>query len=109
MSENILQKRPCLIPALIAAIMLLGALGQLPYGYYQLLRFITCCVSIYIAYTAYSWQKEWAAWLVGFVALLFNPLFPVHLTREIWQSIDITCAVLFIVVACILKKDSANE
>ncbi len=56
-------QRPHLIPALVAAAMLLGALANWPYGYYQLLRFVTCGVAVYVAYTAYNCQKMWAVWL----------------------------------------------
>ena len=78
--------------------MLLGDLADVPYGYYQLLRFVVCGVGIYVAFTAYSWQKMWAVWLFGFIALLFNPLIPIYLSRELWQPIDVICAVLFVVI-----------
>ncbi len=102
--ENILQKKPHLIPSIIAALMLFGALAPWPYGYYQLLRFLVCGVSAYVAYIAYSWQKLWATWLFGIIAVLFNPLLPIHLSREIWQPIDVICAIIFIVSALILKQ-----
>ena len=76
MNKDMLKVRPHLIPSLIAAAMLLLALADLPYGYYQLLRFIVCGVGVYVAYTAYNWQKKWVMWLFGFIALLFNPLIP---------------------------------
>ena len=96
MHSRILQSRPHLIPALIAAIMLVAALADWPYGYYQLLRFVTCGVAAYIAYLAYQRQKMWAAWLFGLIAVLFNPLIPVHLNREAWAIIDCTCAMVFV-------------
>jgi hypothetical protein len=99
-----LEKHSRLISPLIAAAMLLGALADLPYGYYQLLRFVVCGVGAYIAYMAYNWQKIWVVWLFGFIALLFNPLIVIHLSRELWQPIDFICAVLFIIVAFGLKK-----
>lgn len=104
MSGHMLQKRPHLIPAIIAAVMLVGALARWPYGYYQLLRFVVCPVSVYVAYKAYNWQRLWGTWLFGFIAVLFNPLIPIHLSRELWQPIDVTCAVLFVAAAFILKK-----
>ncbi len=109
MIRGVLQKRPHLMPAIIAAVMLFGALGQWPDDYYQLLRFVTCCVSVYVAYTAYTWQKIWAVWLFGFIAVLFNPLAPIHFSRELWQYIDIICAVLFAVIAFILRKPAEEK
>ncbi|MHC4132546.1 MAG: DUF6804 family protein [Planctomycetota bacterium] len=104
MSESILEKRPHLIPSLIAAFMLFGAMAPWPYGYYQLLRFVVCGASVFVAYTSYNWQKIWSTWLFGFIALLFNPLIPIHLSKEIWQPIDVICAILFIVIAFVFKK-----
>ena len=104
MITNFLEKQSHVIPAVVAALMLFGALGDWPYGYYQLLRFVVCGVSVYVAFIAYGWEKLWAAWLFGFVAVLFNPLLPIHLSRDLWQPIDVICAVLFVVVGLILKK-----
>jgi len=56
--KSILEKRPCLIPAGVASIMLFLALAPWPYGYYQLLRFVVCGVSAYMAFMAYTWQKN---------------------------------------------------
>lgn len=104
MGKSILEKRPHLVPAVIAAIMLLLALAPWPYGYYQLLRFVVCGAAGYVAVIAYNWQKMWAVWLFGLVAVLFNPLIPIHLTRELWQPIDVICGILFVIAAIILNK-----
>lgn len=103
------EERPHLIPNMIAAAMLFGTLADLPYGYYQLLRFVVCGVAVYVAFSAYNGQKMWAVWIFGFVALLFNPLIPIHLPRELWQPIDLICAILFIVMAFVLKKSSEDK
>jgi len=103
------EKRPHLIPCIIAALILLGALAPWPYAYYQLLRFVTCGVAVYVAFTAYKWQKMWAVWMFGFVVLLFNPLIPIHLSRELWQPIDVICAILFVVMAFVLKKTEEQK
>ena len=104
-----LEKRPRLIPSIITATMLLLALAPWPYGYYQLLRFVVCGVSVYVSFMAYNWQKMWATWLFGFIAVLFNPLIPIHLPREIWQPIDIICAILFAGSAIILKNQQSKK
>ena len=104
MIKTLLQDRPHFIPCIIAALMLFGALGDWPYGYFQLLRFVVCGVSAYVAFTAYTWEKLWATWVFGVIAVLFNPLTPIHLSREIWQPIDFICAVLFIISIFILKE-----
>ena len=109
MNDSLLEKRPHLVPAAIAALMLFGALGYWPYGYYQLLRFVVCGISAYTAFMAYEWQKQWVAWLFGFIAVLFNPLIPIHLPREVWQMIDVTCAFLFVAIAFALRKPKEQQ
>ena len=103
MTGNFIERRPHLTPSIIAAVMLFLSLASWPYGYYQLLRFVVCGAAAYVAFTAYNWQKLWATWLFGFVAVLFNPLILIHLPREIWQPIDVVCGILFIAIAAILK------
>jgi len=104
-----LERRPHLIPCLAAALMLLGALADWPYGYYTLLRFVVCGAAVYVAYTAYNWQRMWAVWLFGFIALLFNPLIPIYLSRELWQPIDLVCAMLFLIVAFLVRESNGAK
>jgi len=104
-----LEKRPHLIPSLIAALMLFGALAPWPYGYYQLLRWVTCAAAVWVAFLAYNWQKKWAMVLFGFVAVLFNPLIPIHLNRQLWQPIDVICALLFVAVTFLLKNPTEDK
>ena len=101
---DMLQNRPHLIPCIVAAVVLLGALGGWPYGYYQLLRWITCGAAVWVAFLAYGWEKKWATVIFAIVAVLFNPLLPIHLSKEIWQPIDLVCSLLFGVVAFVLKE-----
>ena len=103
-----MEKRPHLIPALIVAAMLFIAIAPLPYGYYTFLRWATCAVAIYIAVQAYQWKRIWATWLLGAIAVLFNPFVPIYLTREIWQPINIIGALLFGASTFFLKKQAED-
>ena len=71
--------------------MLCIALMPLPYGYYTLLRIVICGASGLIALHEYEKKEELSAWVLGFsfIAILYNPVIPVHLTREIWTPINI--------------------
>jgi hypothetical protein len=109
MNKSIIDKRPHLIAAGIAAIMLLLAIAPWPYGYYQLLRFVVCGTAAYVAFLAYNWQKLWVVWIFGFVAVLFNPLLTIHLSREIWQPIDIICGMFFIVIMIVISKPKSSS
>ena len=81
----------------VASAMLFAALGRHPYGFYQLLRLVVCGVSAYSAYTANnSGQIRWT-WLLGLIALLFNPFVPIYLSRADWLPIDLLVAVVLLV------------
>jgi FtsH-binding integral membrane protein len=99
-----MKRRPHLIPALIVVIMLIVAIAPLAYVYYQLLRWVVCGVAVFIAVLAYRWKRIWAICLFGLVAILFNPLAPIYLTKQIWQPIDLACAVLFITSIFVLRE-----
>jgi hypothetical protein len=76
--------------------MLISALDRHPYSYYTLLRWVVCGVAAYVTYVAFQTEKAPGAWLFGIMALLFNPIIPVHLSRATWQPIDVLSAIIFI-------------
>jgi len=93
------------IPVRVAIVMLLLAIPPMwPYGYYTLLRLVVCGVSIYVVLQAkkskdYSWM-----WGMGFIALLFNPLIPIHLNKGLWAVIDLGVAAIFAILLSKFKK-----
>ncbi|MBB2905806.1 hypothetical protein FHR76_002188 [Rhizobium sp. RAS22] len=82
---------------LLPAAALLVALLPLPYGYYTLLRLVITAFAAFFAYVEYDKQKAFTGWVFGFigVALLFNPLIPVHLSRSSWFFLDLIAAGVF--------------
>jgi divalent metal cation (Fe/Co/Zn/Cd) transporter len=89
---------------LAAAVLLVAALARHPYGYYQILRLVVCAVSIYSAYLAAQFSRQGWLWFFGGVAVLFNPLLPVHLNREAWAGIDLGVAIGFLASVWFLRK-----
>ncbi|MCD5382278.1 MAG: hypothetical protein LR017_03100 [Candidatus Pacebacteria bacterium] len=91
----------------VAAIALfLALLDGWQYGFFTLLRFIVFASTAYVAWMAYEEQKEKWVWILGFVALLFNPFIPIHLTREIWLPIDFATGVALVVSVFLLKLNT---
>ena len=104
-----MHRRPHLIPCAIAAAFLVGALARCPYGYYILLRWVTCASAVYVAFAAHEWKRFAWVWLFGVVALLFNPLVPVHLSRGVWQPIDVATALLFVAAGAGLSRPPSEQ
>jgi len=78
------------LPQAIASGMLLWALypGN-PYGYYTLLHWVCCGTLIYLAYQAINLKRQTWVWILGITALVYNPIFRLHLNRELWSAINI--------------------
>ena len=85
------------IAAIVAAVILLLAIPSIwPYAYYQILRWVVTAAALYIAYVAYRLgRKSWVGVMIA-MAVLFNPLLPIHLDKEMWSIIDFVAAVAFL-------------
>lgn len=82
----------------ITAALLVMATFDLPYGYYTLLRIVVCAFAV--AVFACAWdgatpKRIWPLIFVG-VAIVFNPLIPIHLERATWFFLDVGAAVLIV-------------
>ena len=80
------------------AILLCIALAHLPYGFYTLLRIVTCGAAGLLAYVAYEQSKRLTGWVAALcvVALVFNPVILVYFPRSVWMYVDVGTASLFI-------------
>lgn len=95
-----------MIPTLIASVILLGCLiDGLPYGYFQILRWVVFGVCGYRAYLAYTMNNKTWLWILGCSAVLFNPIAPIHLDREIWAVLDVIMAVILLITLKTLKVE----
>ena len=75
------------------ATMLLICLFDMPYGYYELIRFVAMVVFGINAFN-YSTKEDGSLMTTMVVlALLFQPLFPISLGRTIWNVVDILVAI----------------
>ena len=76
--------------------MLLLGVAPLPYGYYTLLRLLTCLVFAVGAYISYTRKVNLLASIYLLAALLFNPIIKVHFSKGTWSVIDTVAAVLLL-------------
>lgn len=78
---------------LLSAGMLLVGVFPLPYDYYTLLRLVVTLTAVISAHHFHKAKMGQTAIIFGFIALLFNPLIPLHLNKPMWLIIDIVVAV----------------
>jgi len=111
MHNNILKKFSSVNSklGLIVFLFLIWAILDHSLAYYTFLRWITCGLACYYAYLAYSFEpKGWFGAFI-FIALLFNPIYPVKLNREIWAYIDFVTAIFFIVSILTLENSKGES
>lgn len=89
-----------------AAMLFLGV-APLPYGYYTLLRLVTCGVFAFASFLAFKRAVPNLAWLYALVALIFNPIMKIYLSKGSWTLIDIGAGLLLLFTARFLKLDNS--
>ena len=87
----------------VPAAMALLALLDMPYGYYQLLRLVVAAASVFIAVAAWQRGSHVAVIAFGLLALIYNPIAPLHLKREIWEWVNIGTAAVFLVALAVFE------
>ena len=86
------------------SILFLLCLLDMPYGYFQLVRFGGLVGFGILAYQSYETkQKELTIVYVG-LALLFQPFIKIALGRQIWNIVDVAVSIFLITTIFIDKK-----
>ncbi len=93
---------------IILALMLFACLLDMPYGYYQLVRFTAMGVFGYLAFGSFERQERAAGYVYALLALLFQPFFKVALGRELWNVVDVVVGVGLIVTMFMNAKQREN-
>ena len=71
------------------AILFFLCLAKMPYGYYQLVRFLALIGFGILAYQANQQGKQTEMIIYGALALLFQPFFKIALGRELWNIVAV--------------------
>jgi hypothetical protein len=89
------------------AILLLICLFDLPYGYYQLIRYIALVGFAVLAY--YEYDRMSIPMVIVFMGLmlLFQPIAKVTLGRQVWNIVDVLVAIGL--VTTILFRGTRNN
>lgn len=89
---------------LILAALLLLCLAPMPYGYFQLVRFVAMVAFSVMAYQYYMRQKTVATVIFVVLALLLQPIYKIALGRATWNVIDVLVAALLVGLFILEKR-----
>ena len=74
------------------------AILPFPIGFYTLLRIVVCGSALFLVSILWERNRAISGWLIA-IAVLFNPIFPIWLTKEIWAVLNAGTAVIFSIAA----------
>ena len=87
----------------ILSILLVVCVFDMPYGFYQLVRFIALVGFGILAFNANQENKKTELIIYVSLALLFQPFMKISLGRDLWNIIDVIIAVAL--VSSLFVKD----
>ena len=90
------------VVVLAAAGVLIGALDKHPYAYYTMLRWLACSAAVVLIWRGACQGVKWA-WALVPLAILFNPIAPIHFSRNTWLTLDIAAAVVMALAVILME------
>jgi hypothetical protein len=76
-----------------------------PYSYYTMLRWLACSAAVVLVWRGAVQGAKWA-WALVPLAILFNPIAPIHFSRDIWQILDIAAALVMVLAVAVMETAS---
>ena len=68
-------------------------LTDMPYGYFQLVRFLSLIGFGFLAFDANQKERSTQVFIYIFLAILFQPLLKISLGRTLWNIVDVIVAI----------------
>jgi len=97
------------VTVLIAGAFCTIAILNLPYGFYMIVRCIATAVAIYLLTTARVRLFDIQVFTLIVVILIFNPIWKVHLGRDLWRIVDGFTAIFYFWLFITLKTKMTNK
>ncbi len=91
---------------IVLAVSFFLCLADMPYGYYQFVRFAALVGFVILAYQAHEQGRQTEMIIYGGLALLFQPFFKVALGREIWNIVDVVVGIGILISIFVQPKES---
>ena len=88
------------------AILLFLCLADMPYGFYQFVRFAGLVGFAILAYQANEQGRQTEMFIYGGLALLFQPFFKIALGREMWNIVDVIVGIGLLISIFMKPKES---
>ena len=100
-----------IIPAVASTIMLVCAICLDKYdvfeGFYTVLRLVVCATSVFYVV---KFRQEFFRWIFGVLAVLYNPVFQIHLgDKDVWNVVNIITIIFMWIAIFFEGMDKLEE
>jgi hypothetical protein len=92
---------------IILSILFFVCLADMPYGFYQFVRFVGLLGFAILAYKAHEQGRQSEVIIYCGLALLFQPFFKVALGRQVWNIVDIVVGIGLLLSIWIKPKNQS--
>ena len=93
---------------IVLSILLFVCLLDMPYGFYQFVRFVALIGFALLAYQALQEGRQTEVVIYALLAILFQPIFKIALGRDLWNVVDVIVGV-GLIVSIVIKPKSNNQ
>jgi hypothetical protein len=94
------------ITKLVLSLLFFLCLADMPYGYYQFVRFAGLVGFAILAYQANQQGRQTEMIIYGGLALLFQPFFKIALGRQMWNIVDVVVGIGLLISIFMKPKES---
>ena len=91
---------------IILAILFFFCLADMPYGFYQFVRFAGLIGFAILAYQVHRQGRQTETIIYSGLALLFQPFFKIALGRQMWNIVDVVVGIGLIISIFMKPKES---
>lgn len=104
------RRRTAIIPAVLAAIVLLAGLALLDTDGFIVIRYVVSILALIVGWFAIQARQWW--WVIGLVpiAVLWNPVFPIDLgNATLWLALQYVAALLFLICGWFIRVVESSK
>ena len=91
---------------IVLAILFFLCLVDMPYGFYQFVRFAGLIGFAILAYQANQQGRQTEMIIYGGLTLLFQPFFKIALGRQMWNIVDVVVGIGLLISIFMKPKES---
>jgi hypothetical protein len=94
------------VTKLVLSLLFFLCLADMPYGYYQFVRFAGLVGFAILAYQSNQQGRQTEMIIYGGLALLFQPFFKIALGRAMWNIVDVVVGIGLLISIFMKPKES---